>query len=139
MKDDDGKTMPWQIDEEDWHTKLKDCEKNAVKAVDDTRGDDSGAWQHAGSTGATEKVRQLSIRYAQWSIASETAIAENNPDAKVTKHREGRGLPTKYRWTTIADRSGSKVVGRLIWSPHSPLPGQDQTFSPRYGLPSLEP
>ena len=50
--------------------KLHDMKDPATKAIDTTKDDDTGTWQHANSLGATDLVITFSIKYAQWSMAT---------------------------------------------------------------------
>ena len=61
-KDDKGKAIPWSINEAEWEAKLSSKKEKADKAIDATKDDDSGTWQHAASIGATDLVRNLSSR-----------------------------------------------------------------------------
>ena len=121
VKEANGKVLPWCIDDRAWLSKLDDMKDAATKAIDATRDDDTGIWQHASSLGATDPVRTFSIKYAQWSMATEKAIIDTNPEAKKSSDQLGRGLPPSYKWETIADRSGSLPIEHLIWSQPQPV------------------
>ena len=118
---DKGKTLPWNIDSDDWSNKLADKRAQATNKIDGTWNDSTGTWQHAASIGATSTVREHSIQYAQWSMATEEAILENNPEAERKPKQLGRGQPAKYKWETIANHSADLPVEHLIWSQPQPI------------------
>ena len=105
-------------------------------AINSTLGDRSGLWQHAGILGVTDRSRSLAIKYAQWPMAVEEAIIDNNPEAKPNKDQRGRGLPRRYLWDTLAEKSSSKAIEHVIWSLPQPIAraGTDlhTTNGPRY-------
>ena len=61
-KEANGKVLPWCIADREWLSKLEEMKNPATKAIDDTKNDDTGIWQHADSLGATESVRTFSIK-----------------------------------------------------------------------------
>ena len=120
-KDEYGKANPWTTTEEEWQHELRESRTKAEKAIDSTRDDASGTWQHAKSFGNTEQTRAISILYAQWSMAVEaTVIAKGNDGRKSNKQR-GRGLQPTYRWETLANRSSSLPIEHVIWSLPKPI------------------
>ena len=120
-KDDKGKVQQWHIDRDEWHALLDLSAHKAEKAVNKTYNDNSGTWQHAESLGITDEVHEFSIRYAQWSVATEQAICLDNPEAKVAKQQLGRGLPASFSWTTIANKSSKLPIEHIIWSLPNPI------------------
>ena len=93
----------------------------ATNTIDGTWNDSTGIWQHAASIGATSIVREHSIQYAQWSMATEDAIIANNPEAEKKSKQFGRGQPAQYKWETNANHSAELPVEHLIWSQPQPV------------------
>ena len=113
---DKGKASPWIADSIEWINKLEDKKAQATNTIDGAWNDSTGTWQHAASIGATDTVTEVSIKYAQWSMANEEAILETNPEADRKPKQLGRGQPAKYKWETIANHSSDLPVEHLVWS-----------------------
>ena len=120
-KNDNGLSLPWCTTAEEWNEKLRQCKGRAEAAIDNTRDDDSGTWQHASSLGITEEARKLSIWYAQWSMAVEDTIIEQSQDGKHHKDKRGRGMQPSYKWETLASKSSNLPIEHIIWSLPKPL------------------
>ena len=109
-KDEKGKPLPWTTTADDWINKLLHCKEQAEKAIDSTRDDDNGTWQHANSIGAAEQIRNISIRYAQWSMAIEETVIGKSMDKKHSNKQRGRGL-----------QPSNLPIEHVIWSLPKPL------------------
>ena len=96
-KDENGRATPWTTTTEDWHKELLKHKTKAEKAIDGTRHDESGTWQHAHSIGTTKQTRAVSILYAQWSMAVEATVIAKHKAINQAGNQKGRGLQPSYK------------------------------------------
>ena len=71
-------------------------------------------WQHADSLNITAEAEQRAIRYAQWSMAAESAILDNSTDTARSKY-QGRGMMPVLKERSMADKSSDLKVEHYIW------------------------
>ena len=81
----------------------------AIHEVNKYNNDDPET-KHAKGLDIEDQARELSVRYAQWSIAAEKAalMSLNTKEGYKGKAYHGRGLKPKYQDKSIATKSSDK-------------------------------
>ena len=121
--DEKGLPVQWSIDGREWEHLFAQSAQEAAKAIDDTKGSNQEAWQHAEQLGIQEESRARAIEYAQWSIASEKAALLCNGDewqkSKASCGGEsckGSGIMPTLELKSMATKSSELAVEHSIWS-----------------------